>query len=60
MNHFAGEIVTPPLPQYAFMAWCSIKAKGKLYLYLTFMMSDYKELRKKLCVCVFKITNTEL
>jgi hypothetical protein len=25
----------PPLPQYAFMAWYSVKAQGKLYLYLT-------------------------
>jgi hypothetical protein len=24
----------PSLPQYAFMAWCSVKAQGKLYLYL--------------------------
>jgi hypothetical protein len=22
-----------PLPQYAFMAWCSVKAQGQLYLY---------------------------
>jgi hypothetical protein len=25
----------PPLPQYAFMAWCSVKAQGQLYLYLS-------------------------
>jgi len=24
----------PPLPKYAFMAWCSVKAEGQLYLYL--------------------------
>jgi hypothetical protein len=24
----------PPLPQYAFMAWCSVKAQGQLYLYI--------------------------
>jgi hypothetical protein len=24
----------PPLPQFAFMAWCSVKAQGYLYLYL--------------------------
>jgi len=23
----------PPLPQYAFMAWCSVKAQQQLYLY---------------------------
>jgi len=21
----------PPIPQYAFMAWCSVKAPGQLY-----------------------------
>jgi hypothetical protein len=25
---------TPSLPQYAFMAWCLVKAQGQLYLYL--------------------------
>jgi hypothetical protein len=25
----------PPLPPYAFVAWCSVKAQGQLYLYLT-------------------------
>jgi len=25
-----------PLPQYAFMAWCSVKAQGQLYLYYQF------------------------
>jgi hypothetical protein len=24
----------PPLPHYAFMAWCSVKAQGQLYLTL--------------------------
>jgi hypothetical protein len=24
----------PPLSQYPFMAWCSVKAQGQLYLYL--------------------------
>jgi hypothetical protein len=24
-----------PLPQYAFMAWCTVKLQGQLYLYLT-------------------------
>jgi hypothetical protein len=24
----------PPLLQYAFMAWCSVKAQGQIYLYL--------------------------
>jgi hypothetical protein len=26
----------PLLPQYAFMAWCSVKAQGQLYLYLLY------------------------
>jgi hypothetical protein len=25
-------------PQYAFMAWCSVKAQGQLYLYLYLWM----------------------
>jgi hypothetical protein len=25
----------PPLPQYAFMAWCLVKAQGQLYLTFT-------------------------
>jgi hypothetical protein len=24
----------PPLLQYAFMAWCSVKGRGQLYLYI--------------------------
>jgi hypothetical protein len=24
----------PPLPQYAFMAWLSVKAQGQIYLYI--------------------------
>jgi hypothetical protein len=31
----------PPLPQYAFMAWCSVKAQG---LYLTLILQPYKEI----------------
>jgi len=30
----------PPLPRYAFMAWCSVKAQGQLYL-LTFTLTVY-------------------
>jgi hypothetical protein len=29
------SIAIPPLPQYAFMVWCSKKAQGQLYLYLS-------------------------
>jgi hypothetical protein len=28
------SVTVSPLPQYAFMAWCSVKAQGQLYLYL--------------------------
>jgi hypothetical protein len=28
------SVATPPLPEYAFMAWCLVKAQGQLYLYL--------------------------
>jgi hypothetical protein len=31
---------TPPLPQYAFVAWCSVKAQGQLYLYLYLLDLD--------------------
>jgi hypothetical protein len=24
----------PPLPQYVFMAWCSVKAEGELHLHV--------------------------
>jgi len=25
----------PPLPQYVFMAWCSVQAQERLYFYFT-------------------------
>jgi hypothetical protein len=31
----------PPLPQYAFMASCSFKAQGHLYLYLYLTRSEF-------------------
>jgi hypothetical protein len=27
--------VIHPLPQYAFMVWCSVKAQGQFYIYLS-------------------------
>jgi hypothetical protein len=30
----------PPLPKYAFMAWCSIKAQGHLYFYCPIIHMD--------------------
>jgi hypothetical protein len=40
----------PPLPHYAFMAWCSVKAQGQLYLlsYLTTTISAVRT--SELCV----------
>jgi hypothetical protein len=28
-----------PFPQYAFMAWCSVKAQGQLYVYLSLSLT---------------------
>jgi hypothetical protein len=39
-----------PLPQYAFMAWCSVKAQGQLYIYLT---KEAKRLSKMIRVLLF-------
>jgi hypothetical protein len=36
----------PSLPQYAFMAWCSVKAQGHLYLYIyTLKLQGYSSPR---------------
>jgi hypothetical protein len=48
----------PPLPQYAFMAWCPVKAQGQLYFYLrrTFMKVEVKG-HSNICLVVLgKIT----
>jgi hypothetical protein len=34
--------VIPPLPQYAFMAWCSVKAQGQLYFILLYHKTTEK------------------
>jgi hypothetical protein len=34
----------PPLPQYAFMAWCSVKAQGHLYLYTKLWSENFEEM----------------
>jgi hypothetical protein len=31
----------PPLPQYTFMALCSVKAQGQLYFYLNVYQGPY-------------------
>jgi hypothetical protein len=33
----------PPLPQYAYVVWCSVKAQGHLYLYLYLHGQKYRE-----------------
>jgi hypothetical protein len=37
----SGDI--PPIPQYAFMAWCSAKVQGQLYLYLIPLLEMVEE-----------------
>jgi hypothetical protein len=31
----------PPLPQYGFMAWCSVKAQGQIYFYLYVLILSF-------------------
>jgi len=31
----------PPLPQYASMAWCSVKAQGQLYFTLIYFTCQF-------------------
>jgi hypothetical protein len=38
----------PPLPQYSFMAWCSVKAQGQLYLIMFFSAGRFAEIVEKL------------
>jgi hypothetical protein len=40
----------PPLPQYAFMAWCLVKAQGHFYFY--FLIFDYL----KFVRCIIKVS----
>jgi len=39
-----------PLPQYVFMAWCSVKTQGQLYIYLTIHGSIQGYAEANLCV----------
>jgi hypothetical protein len=43
----------PPLPQYAFMAWCLVKAQGQLYLYHAVGTNMLREM-----AVVFKVRTT--
>jgi len=43
-----GDI--PPLPEHAFMAWCSIKAQGEIYLLLSLNTQQVVRLKWKLCI----------
>jgi hypothetical protein len=38
-QRMSGSI--PPLPQYAFTAWCSVKAQGQLYLYISHISDSW-------------------
>jgi hypothetical protein len=33
--------VIPPLPQYAFMAWCLLKAQGQLYVFTLYLTKHH-------------------
>jgi hypothetical protein len=46
----------PPLPQYAFMAWCLVKAQGLLYLY---KMEEEQEIGED-CIMSSFITCTSI
>jgi len=35
----------PPLPQYAFMTWCTVKAQRQLYFYL--YLYEYECMNRK-------------
>jgi hypothetical protein len=36
-----------PLPQYAFMAWCLVKAQGQLYFYFTFTPNIIRPIKSR-------------
>jgi hypothetical protein len=47
---------TPPLSQYAFMAWCSVKAQWQLYAFtIVCFLSFCDEVGWPLCVCHWKL-----
>jgi hypothetical protein len=46
-------------PQYAFMAWCSIKAQGQLYLYVTYMILKLPKSVSVWKVCIFRKINEQ-
>jgi hypothetical protein len=45
----------PPLPKYALMAWCSVKAQGQLYLLYPYRATDpaHPTLRDLITVEIF-------
>jgi hypothetical protein len=47
-----------PLPQYAFMVWCSAKAQGKLYLYLFLYLNWPHCFYSNQCFSVFRLVTT--
>jgi len=48
------SVVIPPLPQYAFMAWCLVKAQRQPYFYLfTSMYLNIKGFQKQVVRTIF-------
>jgi hypothetical protein len=46
----------PPLPQYAFVTWCSVKAQGQIYFYiLPSTSAEYFEGKCKVVPVLFLI-----
>jgi hypothetical protein len=44
----------PPLPQYAFMAWCSVETQGQLYIYrYRFIICNLNQRTRFLCMLGF-------
>jgi hypothetical protein len=46
----------PPFPQYALMAWCSVKAQEQLYLYLYWPENENSEVTTDIGVGHFLIS----
>jgi hypothetical protein len=42
-----------PLPQYAFMAWCSVKAQGQIYLYHNHIGRKCTIIQVLNCGCIY-------
>jgi hypothetical protein len=48
----------PPIPQYAIMAWGSVKAQGEFYLFtftFKFLITEWYETRRCFIAIIFQI-----